>query len=423
MPLTPQDETRLSHYEKYEKIYRGKHDRVFDLDGDEQFPNVIVNIANGIIDGLAGLVASKSPTFTLGTSVAQNRVDAIIEASSYGSELLQFVTQGLLYGDSLFKVFVGSDGQVKIRCLSPKRWYAVPDPDDADTIVEHNLFSVRSDGSSMKLMLVESHTAGLITNTVFVINDGKVTREASPSEVARIAPEWTMLDPEIETGVDEPLIISWSHDKLCGDLYGTSELVPVWDLIRALDNRATQEDRVLSKHADPRIILEEGTFERDSDGNVVIRDLDVIMVPQGSDKEKLGYITWDGKLEAVGNQIDRLIEQQLHISQVSRLLLNADKTQAQTGEAFKVQLFPSILKATHIQKSMEAPIRTSVRVAQKLASVSGSRRFNPSPVTIKWGVDLPENIQSQTQAEVQKIESGIQTADEAKKKLEEQDQL
>jgi len=194
-------------------------------------------------------------------------------------------------------------------------------------------------------------------------------------------------------------------------------------LMRALDQRATQEDRVLTKHADPRIILEEGTFERDRDGNIIIKDMDVIMVPQGSDKEKIGYITWDGKLEAVGKQIERLTEQMLHITQVSRLLLNADKTQAQTGEAFRVQLFPSILKANHIQKSAEKAIRTTVRVAQKLAAQTSGRKFNPSPVTINWGVDLPSNKQSDTQAEVQLVEAGIQTSAQAAQKLKDEKKL
>jgi len=103
--------------------------------------------------------------------------------------------------------------------------------------------------------------------------------------------------------------------------------------------------------------------------------------------------------------------------------LNADKTQAQTGEAFKVQLFPSILKATHIQKSLEKPVRSTIRVAQKLAALSSGRKFNPSPVTIKWGVDLPSNNQSETQAEVQKVEAGIQTATQAAQKLEERNKL
>jgi CRISPR/Cas system CMR subunit Cmr4 (Cas7 group RAMP superfamily) len=199
--------------------------------------------------------------------------------------------------------------------------------------------------------------------------------------------------------------------------------MPIMDLIRALDMRATQEDRVLTKHADPRIILEEGTFDRDVDGNVIIKDIDIIMVPQGSDKEKIGYLTWNGELEAVDKQIQRLIEQQLHITQVSRLLLNADKTQAQTGEAFKVQLFPSILKAEHIQTEMLKPILTTMRVAQKLSGKSGGRSFSPASIRVDWGVDLPENIQSKVQAEVQKVEAGIQTTEEAKKNLDDDKKL
>ena len=422
MPHNTFDDGRIAKYEDYENVYRGKHARVFDLDGEEQFPNVIVNIINGIIDGLSGLVASRSPTFELSTRVAQARVDEIVEASSFGTEILQFVTQGLLYGDSVFKIFTGADGQVKIRCVSPKRWYAIPDPDDADTIIQHDLFSIRKD-ESIKLILIESHTAGFITNTAGVISDGKIIRPATPAEVERIAPDWLLKAPVIETQVDEPLVVSWSHDKLCGELYGTSEMVPIWDLIRTLDQRATQEDRVLTKHADPKLILEEGTFERDADGNLLIHETDVIMVPQGSDKDKLGYITWDGKLEAVDRQINRLVEQQLHITQVSRLLLNADKTQAQTGEAFKVQLFPSILKATTIQKSLEAPIRAAIRTAQKLANATSGRKFTPSPVKIKWGVDLPSNIQSDVQAEVQAVEAGLKTSQEARRALDEKKEL
>ncbi len=412
------DEARLARYERLEKVYRGNHAEVWDLDGTEQFPNVIVNMANGIIDGISALVASKSPTFELSTQVAQKIIDQTLEASSFGTELLQFVTEGLLYGDALFKVFLDLEGIPQVRCVSPKRWYAITDPDDVDTIIEHDLFSIRTD-ESLKLMLVEAHTAGMITNTVWVIDNAQVIRLADPSEIARVAPDWLNKEPVVETGVNEPLVISWRHDRLCGEVYGTSELAPIWDLIRTLDQRATQEDRVLTKHADPRMILEEGTFERDANGNLIIEDIDVILVPQGSDKNQLGYITWDGKLEAVGNQIQRLIEQQLHITQVSRLLLNADSTQAQTGEAFKVQLFPSILKATQIQKSLEKPLRAMVSVAQKLSfSSSTGRKFNPSPVVIKWGVDLPENTQSETQAEVQKVEAGIQTIEEAGRKLD-----
>lgn len=420
MPLTDLDTARFAKYTKFRDLYRGDHKKVFDLDGDDQFPPVIDNMANGIIDGLTSIVTNKAPFFDLRTSIARTRVDEITEASSFPRELRQFVREGLIYGDSLFKVFVDRDGQVKVRCVSPFGWYAVPDPDDVDTITDHVLMTKRR-VQGQSLVRLELHSAGLIRHEVWVVDsNGQFRQQISLEEAGVLVPEWFGLEPEIETGVDEPLIISWSYDKLCGELYGTSELAPIMDLQRELDQRSTQEARVLTKHADPKLVLQEGTFETDENGNTVIRDLDILMIPEGQEKDKIGYMTWDAQLGPVQASIERLVEHQLHISQVSRLLLNADKTQAQTGLAVLAQLLPTLMKAEGIQRELEAPLRTTIRVAQKLSSASG-RTFTPSPVKIDWGIKLPTDMQAVVQAQVMALQSGITTPEEARDALDKND--
>lgn len=419
------DTNRMAQYDKLQRVYRGQHTAVFDLDDidQEQFPAVSVNIATSIVNGLSALITNKTPIFNFKTDRAKQRVDDILEASSFPTELLQFVVEGLVFGDAVFKVFATEAGQVKVRCLSPRLWFPVPDPDDADTIQEHILgFSRIVGNGGEKLFREERHTPGFIQNRVWKVSGSKLTTEVNLETAGQLVPEWAGLEPIIETGVDEPLVISWSYNKLCGELFGTSEFQSIWNLIEMLDRRTSQEDRVLTKHADPKLMLTEGMVERDENGNIIISDLDVILTREGTDKDQIGYIEWDGKLESVDLQLKRIVEWMLHITQTSRLLMNADATQAQTGLAVMAQLLPSIIKARQIQKSLENPLRTTVRVAQKLSSQTG-RNFTASPVNIEWGVELPTDLQAMVQAETMAVSAGIKTAEEAREKLDQKETL
>lgn len=424
MSIKEIDVPRLCHYERLEKVFRGNHEAVFNLDGDSQFPNVIVNLPTGIINGLTGLVAGKSPRIKVETQIAQGRVDQILENSNFGPEVQQFVKQGLLYGDSVMRVVDDDRGGVKLRCVSPKFWHAVPDSDDPDTIIEHILGFEKKVGPERRLFREESHTAGFIVNRIWELKGKKLQRQLSLEDAGVLVPEWAGLEPLIETGVDETLVISWSYNKLCGEVYGTSELMSIWGLMAALDRRATQEDRVLAKHADPKLLLPAELIERDANGNPVVPvdKLDVIVTSPGQDKDKMGYLTWDGKLDHVREAKKWLVEMALHNTQVSRLLLNADNTQAQTGVAVMGQLLPSIIKAEQLQKEIEGPLRTMLRVAQKRARVVG-RNFAPSRVSIEWGINLPVDIQSLVQANVMMVQAGLKTPQEAKETIEVREKL
>lgn len=414
------DTERIQRYCDYENLYRGRHEMVFNLDGDKQFPNVKMNLVSPIILTMAQLTCSKTPTFSSKNKKTADYVNNRLAEDSFGTKSVQFVQQGFLYGDTVIKISSDAEGNPTLSVICPKIWYPEFDPDDVNSIIAHALGYKRIvDGKGV--FRAEIHEPGLILNKFFLIDSGgKVLSQIPHNKISGYVPEWAML-PEIqETGVDEPLIVSWSRDKLCGEKYGSSLYKDIWDELYALDRRATQEDRVLSKHADPKLILDAGAIDRDERGNVILSDLDVILKPSGSDVEMLGYVTWDGKLDAVSSQIDRLTKSIYTSTGISTVFLAGAETQsrAETGLAFIGQILPTIFKVEGTQKELEGPMKDIARKIVKLANANGKKVPMSNLNIDSWGIRLPMDVQSMVNSEVQLVAAGIKTPQEAKADLD-----
>lgn len=415
------DPDRIQRYDQYEHVYRNRHERVWDrLEGDSEFPNVKINLPAAIIKNLANLVTSKTPVFKTRTAVSQNRLDKILEQSNFGCELSKFVLQGLLLGDSVLKVQAKQD-QVVLKTLTPRIWVPEVPEDDADNPTGHILYFVRKPQSGPMLVLLEIHRPFFIENRIHILNGKDLGPQLSSEEAAQWVPEWLFIEPLIETQVDQPLIYTWNPDKLPGETFGTSILLDIWDEIFALDERTTQENRILTKHADPKLLIRQDMVNENPDGSITIKDLDVLKIPVGTTlREAVGYAEFDGKLEHVDRSISRLRESMLIQTGVAPLLVGAGGPQdrAETGLAVVSKLLPTLFRVDGIQKELEGPLINALMGAQKLSSVIGSS-FTPSPVRIEeWGVKLPMDLQTIVATEIQQVQAEIKTPAEAREDID-----
>ncbi len=177
---------------------------------------------------------------------------------------------------------------------------------------------------------------------------------------------------------------------------------------------------MLSKHAEPKLIIDENVIETDANGNIVISNLDVIIKPQGGDKDVLGYVTWDGKLDAVDRQKKALQRSMLSSTGTSPLLLATDgQDRAETGAAVVSKLLPTLFRVEGIQRELEKPLKDLIRRTMKLVAATSNRSLSISPVKIEdWGVKLPMDLQTIVQTEALQVQAGIKTPEEAKESIE-----
>jgi hypothetical protein len=180
------------------------------------------------------------------------------------------------------------------------------------------------------------------------------------------------------TGIDTPLLVHWPNYRMF-DIFGVSDTGMVESLQNALNNRETQLNDILDKHADPSMygpdsyLDEYGNLEMSGGGSRYFPVVDGMTPP--------GYLTWSGHLPEAHKEIERIYHAILENSEVSPALVGNDQGGIQSGRALMYKLIRSLCMASRKSVYMHEAIGEVIKTAQKMRQVW---------VTGK-GVDNPEN--------------------------------
>jgi hypothetical protein len=192
------------------------------------------------------------------------------------------------------------------------------------------------------------------------------------------------------TGVDEPLLIHWPNYRMF-DVYGVSDTGMIESLQNAMNNRETQLNDVLDKHADPSMYGDASFL--DEYGNLTMSGGGSRYFPVDAQGTPPGYLVWDSHLQESQDEIKRLYEAICMNTEISPALLGKDEGGIESGRALMYKLIRSLAMKTRKEAYMNQAIVDMIRIGQKLRAVWGeATEDNPPQIEAAPRTDWEDEI-------------------------------
>jgi hypothetical protein len=327
----------------------------------------------------------------------------------------QAAEQVTTLGDTVFRVDIediedeASDSdalipQAQIKSVNPANFFPELDPLDSTRMTQATLAWVFDSSEeyqgeqglrSPRVVLLEIHTPGSVKYELWEWDGTKVGKQLSVSS------RFTELE-DGETGIDEIPIVHVGNSTRAGEFWGISEFRRVERIVLALENRLSQEDEVLDKHARPKLIVGPGIL--DNRGRSSLADFDVIEIePSILEKAvKPEYLTWNMQISAIQHEVEKLEEYLFITTETSPASfgLERDGSQVESARALRFKAHRTVNKVNDLRQSFDIGIRDLFRISQKMENAAlredGAAEYQRGAISIHW----PDPIIEDQEAEV-----------------------
>lgn len=350
------------------------------------------------------------------------------EVSQLDQLLVKLATGTSYRGDGALKVrYDGKRHEILIGTVRPSLLFLEPEEDDSDKLASAMIAYVRW-GPDRPYLFQEIHMPGVIENRLYELH-GDLSGEYG-FDPAKDRRELTTLEATAHlvdlqaTGVDEilivPIALGGSDDS---GIYGRSDYVDIHPLQGELNNRATQRAEILDKHADPWMFGPASLLDEDGALDPMNR---YVNVDQG--EVPPGYITWDGQLVAVREELRDAVQDIIFTAGLSPESFQLQEGGAESGRALKLRQHRTASAVRGRQKIYGPAICRAVSLASKLAnsteidSQAGSLRhevpvLEPEEIGIGWQDGLPEDQSEAVERESAAVMGGLSSKRSAMRRL------
>jgi len=414
----PSEAERLERYAQNKLLFEGKHEQVFKdwirlLREDQQATlEIVLNWHKRLSTLFADLLLGEPPKITASDqgSPEQKAVERVIEDNGLINVAYEVALDVSRYGTGLFKVRY--DGRAIIEGQQPAIWFPVVAPDNVKDIQAHVLAwtyeedtQERGKTVTKKYLKTEIHERGKITTVLYELKDGMIGA--------------LLEQEEIETGVDEFLVVPVNNILTTDRVTGLDDYSDLDSIIQELEVRIAQISRILDKHADPNMYGPDTALEQDpATGQWGYRGGGKYF-PVGQGEQPPGYVTWDGQLEAAFKQIDLLMEQLYILSETSAAAFGQLKAGlAESGTALRRLMMAPLAKVNRIRMRFDPALKEVLWLASLLEKAQGmTGAVVLENIHITWNDGLPDDDQELTQNETQRYTAGLTSLESSLKRL------
>jgi hypothetical protein len=411
----PDHKERIKRYRENKELFKGNHYDILEKHNDvlSTYQQRTVYVTTN----LAGLIAKKSADFLFGEnalysaggkddSPEQAKLDEWVRENDIHITNYESALSNSYRGDSFYKVRWGQEhGGLLSKELDPFRViieaqnaeFVFPEtyPNDKTKILAFHIAIpsevVNTDGEEWVLN-VESHYPNKIVKRQFRMNPTTTDKFGIPFEWRIYAEIGKPV--EVETEVPFPLVVHVPNFSTDDSWEGIDDLTELKGLFSELNTRMSQLSEILSKHADPAMIVPQGTLVEDENGQPVYRvGVDkVFEVMQGELEPK--YLTWNGQLEFAFKEIDKILELILMKAEIPAVALGVGDagTSGSSGLAIKWRLNSLLAKINRKRQYYDKALKRVFVIAQLLeADRLGKVGYKPFTPHIKFKDGLPED--------------------------------
>jgi hypothetical protein len=444
--VTKEHGERVARYRENKKLFKGEHYELL-----EKYNDVLPTHQQRtlyVTTNLAGLISKKSADFLFGEnaiysagtkddSPEQAKLEEWVKQNDLNITNYESALSNAYRGDSFYKVRWGQEhGGMVPKELDPFRViieaqnaeYVFPEtyPNDSTRVMAYHIaIPVEIEGTDGEewFLEVESHYPNRIVYKTFRMNpvdsyyDGTpfVSRPSHFGNVGydleyksfRIYAEVVERFREVETNVPFPLVVHVPNYATDDSWEGIDDITELKGLFAEMNTRLSQISEILSKHADPAMIVPQGTLVEDENGQPAYRvGVDkVFEVMQGELEPK--YLTWNGQLEYAFRELDKIIDLILMKAEIPAVALGVGDagTSGASGLAIKWRLNSLLAKINRKRQYYDKALKRIFTIAQLLETDRKTKvdfaLFTPH---IKFQDGLPKD--EMEQATIMQIRTG-----------------
>lgn len=429
---------RLDRYRYYQQLLEGDHwnafsMRVQDENFNEQYSMlkfVQVNFAGLISRICADMLFGEPITITVPDGGDADYIEGLWVENDMDTQCYESTLENSAAGDAFFKVRSGpvskdsEEAMVFIEDLNPAFVFPKYPGNNTRARLEECELAWKFKKGDKEYVRKEIHYIGTIKNEVWLLEAGKLKQQLKDEEIKALlgVDVW---EAEVETGINELLIIHIPNYRTVHSAFGISDYRDIDTLFYAINNRISKIDNILDKHSDPILMVPPGIL--DEDGKVKKKHLGVIQKEEGEDDDP-AYITWDASLESAFSEIEKLVEFVYMIGEVSPDILGMGKGVSDSGRALKYKLIRTIAKVSRKKLYYNTGLRQVLYVAQLLGKSEGiainGKKLAKEPVMpdLQFADGLPNNFDEQVIAEAQAVEAELTSRKEAIMRLHQVDE-
>lgn len=417
--------SRIKGYRMNKKIFKGHHHEVFEKSNVLPIQKDLLYISVN----LAGIICKKSADFLFGEELKvlagkgehtkeQEAFNRFIEENDLNILLYENALSNAYYGDSFIKVRYGKEyaGEIPIELDEPRVIIENISPENVfpETVVwdknkikaYHVAIPIYDEDSEKWYLPVESHYAGKIIYAKYIITPIKYNMDNEPERFSIVGVDEKSFF-EVKTNVPLPLIVHIPNLSTADSWKGIDDLTEIHPLLDEINNRLSQIADILDKHSNPAMAVPSGLLSADEDGNAQFRvAVDKVFEVMGKDDVIPQYITWNGQLNEAFNELDRLIDLVLTISEIPAVALGKGDsgTSGSSGLAIKWRMNSILAKINRKKQYYNKGLKTVFYLAQKLEEVLDIADYEITIPVLHFQDGLPKD--EMEQANIMSIRTG-----------------
>lgn len=418
-PPAGDDAQRLADYGRFELLLDGRHETAFSdrsakiPPGKKSITYIVANFAGLVSKVCADLLFGEAVEIVVGEpeTPIQQRLDEIVRRNQLQTMLWESACGNSARGDAVVKVWRAEDGLARIREMGVGGYFVERDPDDVREVLSEALAWKREVGDRCYLR-VQHHMPGQVVNELFELSElgDKVERAVSLAALYKNPP------PEVEeTGIDRSLLFHIPNLRIGSRYFGWSDYQDLETLLDEGNNRLSKIASYLDRHAEPKLVVPPGVT--DPKGRARASSLSVIEMDDAELAKVLPrYVTWDGKLEAAFDELDRILELLHKVSEIAPAAFGMDKSGApDSGKALKLRFIRTLAKVSRKRNYYDAAIRGMLATALQL---EGETAVTPDDIKISWKDGLPQDYSEAVTDETTRFREGLTSARSAVMRLD-----
>lgn len=422
-PADEDTQARLRLYEKNAKLFKGKHNAVWedvirklraDKSGDLR---VIINFHKLLSRLWSDLVAGEIP----GTS-AQDKTQLEVLKRIIASNLLWLSVQdGVIdyskNGTNVLKVRFDRRGI--IENIPPKYWFPIVALSNIKHILAHVIAYTFADpkekNKAISYLKVEIHRppkegeeSYVIEHRLYRLKSGKINSEALPLDTFQ---EFSDLKPIEPTGLDDFDIIDIQNKPETDQLIGTDDYSDINSLVQEIEMRYAQIFRIEDKFADPSMYGPPMEEQDPRDGEYrVVGGSRYITVNEGQTAP--GVIDGRGPPESSYKTIADLMQRLYEISETCKVAFDASQAGSTlSGTALRLMMSRPIAKAGGIKLRYDPNIKKAVRLCSLLEVYHGMEgAVEVQDFQIDWKDGLPNDPQEEAVKDSTLVGGGLRSS-------------
>lgn len=347
----------------------------------------------------ANLLVGEPPLIFFSDNSHNEAWQHIANESDLWPTLLEAAVSTSYHGDGVLMARRRDDGEVVVEAKPAYTWFPELSADQCREVRKH-VFAWELDAGGRKVLRVDEYLGGECRRTVY--EKPKALRVGA--QITGRKAEEIIGGPEIvSTGLSVPPIVHLPNLRSPDEYFGESDYTPgLLTLFGAACNRISQIDLILDLHAEPKMA---GPDITDPNGDVNPMAVQYYTIEGGGADFHPRYITWDAKLDSAYKHLEKICEEILAQSEISRVLIGwVNGARYDSAQAFKLQFVPTLAKTARKRTYADPALKRVARMAVALKLGKPLKEI-PFPL-IQWQDGLPQDALQSAQVEQIRLLSG-----------------